>query len=371
MATERIESAYQGSVTGKIRRAISASTKSEVSSYKRQAVVIDLPAELLTFGVIPLGNFSDRPQEKMRLTLIQSGHLNPEAFTQVKLEIFPTDYDENNPVWRTKVKLDRSDRVTGMEQSTGEIAVPNQSYILSEINRILEFENYRRELRNLLTGKIASEDMKKVERALLIAEIHHRGQERVGGDLYLSHPFESTKSLIGECRIYDVVMICAQLTHDVLEDSPKWRQKAGEVRSSWIVGAKAELADAIGGEIGAEVAQLVESVSKPMVDEKEILSPRHALYIYKFDMQESVKAIIIKMNDRLHNLRTISVMEPKDVMDTVTGTIGYFETFEITLRDEQYSEAGLHLLNEMWKIISPLSKQIRLPVKTPHWVTLP
>jgi len=371
MDKERVDSKSQGVITSKIHRAIAANTNIEASSYRRQVAFISLPTELLTFGATHLGNFPDRVKEQMRLTLIQSGYLDPEAFTQVKLEVFPSDFGEGHPTWQTKIKLDGSDQITGIEQSTGEIAVPNYNYFLPEINRILEFENYRRELREMLKGKITSEDMQKVEWALLIAEIHHRGQKRVGGDLYLSHPFESTKSLIKECRIYDVAMICAQLTHDVLEDSPEWGQKAGEVRSSWLVAAKAKLANAIGGTIGEEVAEIVASVSKPIVDHKEILTPRHALYIYKGNMQNSLRGIMIKMNDRLHNLRTIFVMEPEDVINTVTGTIGYFETFEIALRDKQYSEAATYLLNEMWKIISPLSRQYRLPVKTPHWVTLP
>src|SRR6478735_8583569 len=139
-------------------------------------------------------------------------------------------------------------------------------------------EGYRPDLdRDLLT------------RAFSFAAKAHDGQQRRSGEEFINHPFGVAK-ILAELRM-DEPTIAAALLHDVVEDTD------------------ADL-KAVKDEFGDEIAQLVDGVTK--LTRIQFQSREHAeAENYRkliVAMAEDVRVILIKLADRLHNLRTIEYM---------------------------------------------------------------
>ena len=119
----------------------------------------------------------------------------------------------------------------------------------------------------------------------------HTGQTRRSGEAYISHPL-SVALILAEMQM-DEQTLCAAILHDVIEDTPV---------------TKAEVADLF----SEAVAELVDGVTKlgkmhyATREEAQAASFRKMLIA----MHRDIRVIIIKLADRLHNLRTIRYMKP-------------------------------------------------------------
>ena len=131
-----------------------------------------------------------------------------------------------------------------------------------------------------------------VEKAYHFSQRAHEGQLRESGDPYFEHPYE-VALILADLEL-DVETIAAGLLHDVLEDTPVTRQ---------------ELADVF----GPTVLMLVEGVTKleklPVHNRFEQQAENMRKMI--FAMAEDVRVILIKLADRLHNMRTLRYMPPE------------------------------------------------------------
>lgn len=131
-----------------------------------------------------------------------------------------------------------------------------------------------------------------VEKAYNFSQRAHEGQLRESGDPYFEHPYE-VALILADLEL-DVETIAAGLLHDVLEDTPVTRQ---------------ELADVF----GPTVLMLVEGVTKleklPVHNRFEQQAENMRKMI--FAMAEDVRVILIKLADRLHNMRTLRYMPPE------------------------------------------------------------
>ncbi|HEY4683665.1 MAG TPA: bifunctional (p)ppGpp synthetase/guanosine-3',5'-bis(diphosphate) 3'-pyrophosphohydrolase [Candidatus Acidoferrales bacterium] len=132
-------------------------------------------------------------------------------------------------------------------------------------------------------------DLSMLRRAYAFSAEHHRQQVRESGEPYLSHPLEVAK-VLAEMKL-DVTTICAGLLHDVVEDS---QIPIEEVKK----------------EFGAEVARLVEGVTK--ISRLDLLAPeaRQAENVRKMvlAMVEDIRVVLVKLADRLHNMRTLGFL---------------------------------------------------------------
>ena len=143
--------------------------------------------------------------------------------------------------------------------------------------------------KNQLAGYLSQEAIDDVYKAFVFAEKHHRGQIRKSGEQYIHHPIEVAETL-AELRM-DSRTLMAALLHDVIEDT---------------LATKDELIDLF----GEDVALLVDGVSKigqikfESKEEAEAENFRKMLMA----MSEDVRVMIIKLADRLHNMRTLSIM---------------------------------------------------------------
>jgi GTP pyrophosphokinase len=134
-------------------------------------------------------------------------------------------------------------------------------------------------------------DLAVLERAYRFSERSHRGQQRASGEPYLSHPLE-VASLLVDFKM-DVTTVTAGLLHDVLEDTGA---------------TKGELED----EFGKEIADLVDGVTKlgklafSSREERQAENFRKMLVA----MARDLRVLMIKLADRLHNMRTLDYLPP-------------------------------------------------------------
>ncbi|NTV10036.1 MAG: bifunctional (p)ppGpp synthetase/guanosine-3',5'-bis(diphosphate) 3'-pyrophosphohydrolase, partial [Zoogloea sp.] len=135
------------------------------------------------------------------------------------------------------------------------------------------------------------EDLERVTAAYHFADQAHRGQLRVSGDPYISHPVAVADILAG--WHLDSQAICAALLHDVMEDTHVPKQE-------------------LAARFGRVTAELVDGVSK--LDKIEFQSQEEAqaenFRKMLLAMASDLRVILIKLADRLHNMRTLDFVRP-------------------------------------------------------------
>ncbi len=139
---------------------------------------------------------------------------------------------------------------------------------------------------------LPSADIQRVREAFRFADAAHLGQFRKSGEAYVTHPI-SVAEILADWKL-DAAAIQAALLHDVLEDSGTTKQDLIE-------------------KFGSTVAELVDGVSKldrlrfDSSEEQQAESFRKMLLA----MARDVRVILIKLADRLHNVRTLDSMAPE------------------------------------------------------------
>jgi len=141
-------------------------------------------------------------------------------------------------------------------------------------------------------GYLKPEDIAQLQSAYLFSESAHQGQFRKSGDPYISHPVAVAK-ILTQWHL-DGQALTAALLHDVMEDTAV---------------TKNEISD----KFGKHVADLVDGVSKLDRIEFQTQEQAQAENFRKMllAMARDVRVILIKLADRLHNMRTLQVMHPK------------------------------------------------------------
>ncbi|HEX4197667.1 MAG TPA: bifunctional (p)ppGpp synthetase/guanosine-3',5'-bis(diphosphate) 3'-pyrophosphohydrolase [Caulobacteraceae bacterium] len=126
-----------------------------------------------------------------------------------------------------------------------------------------------------------------LNRAYVYAMRMHGSQTRASGDPYFAHPIE-VAGILTDYRL-DTASIVTALLHDVIEDTPVSRED-------------------IEGLFGAEIAELVEGVTKLSRLELTAEYTRQAENLRKFILaiSKDVRVLMVKLADRLHNMRTLS-----------------------------------------------------------------
>ena len=156
----------------------------------------------------------------------------------------------------------------------------NEGSIHTDINRLLDILK--------ATGK--KYDTEKIKAAFEYANELHEGQFRVSGDAYISHPIAVAEIVAG--LELDTDSICAALLHDTVEDCSE-KTNLREVEKLF----------------GANVALLVDGLTKIVTLQIEDKEEAHIENLRKMllAMSKDIRVIFIKLCDRLHNMRTLSV----------------------------------------------------------------
>ena len=148
-------------------------------------------------------------------------------------------------------------------------------------------------LKEVASTYLGEEDVKKIERAYEFARQHHRDQKRKSGEPYINHPVE-VAIILAKNLHSDVDTLCAGLLHDTVEDTDA-------------------TLDELSNLFGPQVADLVDGVTKLTNISVSSLSEQQALNLRKMflAMAKDIRVIIIKLADRLHNMRTLMAI-PED-----------------------------------------------------------
>jgi guanosine-3',5'-bis(diphosphate) 3'-pyrophosphohydrolase len=159
------------------------------------------------------------------------------------------------------------------------IAQGEDRYLISDL--CTELEEY-----------LESSQVAEVYRAYLFGAQAHEGQKRVSGEPYIYHPIAVAR-IMAEMRM-DYKSIVAALLHDVIEDTPTLKEQLAET-------------------FGDEVAELVDGVSKlTHLDEiSKVEQQAENFRKMMLAMVKDIRVILIKLADRLHNMRTLDAMRPE------------------------------------------------------------
>jgi len=134
-------------------------------------------------------------------------------------------------------------------------------------------------------------DLDIIERAYIYSARVHAGQVRLSGEPYLSHPLE-VAGIISDMKL-DVISIAAGLLHDVIEDTQADPEEVEEL-------------------FGSEVRHIVSGVTKLSGLSFHSTRARQAESLRKMflAMADDIRVILIKLADRLHNMRTLQFHKP-------------------------------------------------------------
>src|SRR5437868_7338398 len=129
-------------------------------------------------------------------------------------------------------------------------------------------------------------DLELLRRAYVFSALEHKGQVRHSGEPYLVHPLE-VADFLADMRL-DVVAVSAGLLHDVVEDTLATPERIAEL-------------------FGPEIAHVVEGVTKLGAIPFSSSEERQAENLRKMlvAMVDDIRVILVKLADRLHNMRTL------------------------------------------------------------------
>lgn len=168
----------------------------------------------------------------------------------------------------------------------------------------IEEKKYR-ELLALANASDKFYDTKLIESAYLFARDHHSGQFRQSGEPYICHPIEVAKLIIGFG--FDNDSVVASLLHDIVEDTDV-------------------TLDELKVNFGQDIAALVDGVTKLGKIAYSSKEEQQMEYLRKmfFAMANDIRVIVIKLADRLHNMRTLGACDNDKQLRISLETIEIF-----------------------------------------------
>ena len=165
-----------------------------------------------------------------------------------------------------------------------------------------DFKEEYEKLKKIILDNNPNADIDLIKEAYFFGEINHRGQKRNSGEDYFIHPI-AVATTLSNMKLDDQT-ICAGLMHDVLEDTEVTYDEMEE-------------------KFGHEITFLVDGVTKLKNLNYSSREEKQAENIRKMVMAMSndVRVVLIKLADRLHNMRTLEYKTRKKQVQTATETL--------------------------------------------------
>lgn len=196
-----------------------------------------------------------------------------------------------------------------------------------------------------LSGYLKPEDISQLQNVYLFSQSAHSGQYRKSGEPYISHPL-AVASILGKLHL-DTQTLTAALLHDVMEDTHV---------------SKSEISN----RFGTAVADLVDGVSKLDKIEFQTHADAQAENFRKMllAMARDVRVILIKLADRLHNMRTLEAMRPEKRRRTARETMEIYAPIANRLGlNNIYQElqelSFLNLFPTRYRVLTKATKGVR------------
>lgn len=155
-------------------------------------------------------------------------------------------------------------------------------------------KNMAEQVFDALKPRTSPEDMKRVRRAFLFAKEAHAPQRRKSGEPYILHPVAVALITAKELQM-DANTVITAFLHDVVEDTP---YTVEDIRERF----------------GSDVAGLVNVVTKKKKDAYKTTKQVDNYQQILASMHYDIRAVIVKISDRLHNMRTLQSMRPDKQM---------------------------------------------------------
>lgn len=154
--------------------------------------------------------------------------------------------------------------------------------------------NMAEQVFDALKPRTSPEDMERVRRAFLFAKEAHAPQRRKSGEPYILHPVAVALITAKELQM-DANTVITAFLHDVVEDTP---YTVEDIRERF----------------GSDVAGLVNVVTKKKKDAYKTTKQVDNYQQILASMHYDIRAVIVKISDRLHNMRTLQSMRPDKQM---------------------------------------------------------
>ncbi|MEC8935740.1 MAG: RelA/SpoT family protein, partial [Pseudomonadota bacterium] len=179
------------------------------------------------------------------------------------------------------------------------------------------------DLADRLGGYLPPDEIQQVKRAFYYAEQAHDGQRRRSGEPYVTHPLAVANILANMHMDHQSLM--AAMLHDVIEDTGVSKK-------------------ALAAQFGKPVAELVDGVSKltQITFEDKAVAQAENFQKMVLAMSRDIRVIIVKLADRLHNMRTLGALRPDkkrriaretlEIYARIAGRLG-INTIRVELED--------------------------------------
>lgn len=155
----------------------------------------------------------------------------------------------------------------------------------------------------VMAKRVSAEDMERIRAAFELAREAHAPQKRKTGEPYILHPI-AVANIAAEELMLGAHPVIACFLHDVVEDTPYTIEDIRE-------------------RFGDDVAFLVKVVTKKPTHDYELSKQLDNYRQLLNSMQYDIRAILVKLADRLHNMRTLASMKPEKQMK-IAGETDYF-----------------------------------------------
>ncbi len=248
----------------------------------------DARAEPLTSSVADEPAESSTPTAAPALVADPAPESVPDSAPESVSEAAPADASEDEPARRAAGSPPRRVRTRFSRRPGGRSS--GTSPLIEPLIRTVRESNSKADLRPLL-------------RAYELAEVAHRGQFRRSGEPYITHPV-AVAGILAELGM-DVPTLAAALLHDTVEDTPV------ELR-------------AIEADFGSDVALIVDGVTK--LDKVRYGESAQAETVRKMvvAMAKDPRVLVVKLADRLHNMRTLRFLPESKQQRIATETLEIF-----------------------------------------------
>lgn len=205
--------------------------------------------------------------------------------------------------------------------------------------------SYFKALRDELRKYLDKQQIEAVYTAFLLGEKAHSAQKRSTGEPYITHPL-AVATILAKLRL-DQSTIIAAILHDVIEDTEMTKA-------------------AVASQFGEEVAELVDGVTKLTKIKFETREEANAENFRKMilAMAKDTRVILIKMSDRLHNMRTLGALpapkrhriarETLEIYAPIANRLG-MHSFQIEFEDLGFS----NLYPERYRVLQYAMKRVR------------
>ncbi len=153
----------------------------------------------------------------------------------------------------------------------------------------------------------SKESLQLIKKAYIVAEDLHCGQKRKSGEPYIIHPLYVAYIILTEIKFYDIKVIIAAILHDSIEDTGITKEYLAKLFSE-------EVADLVEGVTNVSDSRMGSKKAQDQYDIQKVL----------FRILKDFRIAIIKMADRLHNMRTLEYTKPEKQRNKAAETLSVY-----------------------------------------------